>query len=367
VLEAAFAALSAAAFLALAIATSDWIFLGLCAFSAAGIPLAWRRAHAAARLRGTIDPSAEDVRALPAPQLDLLYRAAVGVSDAPARPADRAVPALVPGRGLVVEPFLGNARLGPCPGRVRAVNPRHSPARRTGMRGSIVVAALFGAVTLGGAARAAEDLDAPKADAKHHKVEFENEWVRVIRAVIPPHEKTALHDHPSLVSVILTDADLRITSQDGKVSEVHAKKGSATWRGPTVPAHVAENMGDKPYEQIIVEPKGPPNPAWKPPPRDISKVSGADKVEFENEYVRIVRATFRKGDRSPMHDHPTNVQIALDASHVKSTSPDGKTTEVRSKAGEVRFRPPSSHAVEVLDDGHTTVIVDLKNAPATPK
>jgi hypothetical protein len=47
-------------------------------------------------------------------------------------------------------------------------------------------------------------------------VEFENEWVRVVRAVIPPHEKTALHDHPSPVSVTLTDADLKITASDGK-------------------------------------------------------------------------------------------------------------------------------------------------------
>jgi quercetin dioxygenase-like cupin family protein len=231
----------------------------------------------------------------------------------------------------------------------------------------VVVGALCGAVMLGGAARAAGDLDATKADPNHHKVVFENEWVRVVRAVIPPHAKTALHDHPSLVSVLLTDADLKVTAQDGKVSEVHAKKGSATWRGPTVPPHLAENVGDKTYEQILVEPKGPPNPAWKPPPRDVTTVSGADKVEFENEYVRIVRATFHKGDRSAMHDHPGNVLIALDPSHVRSTTPDGKTTEVRSKAGEVKYRPPFSHAVETLDDGHTTIIVDLKNAPATPK
>jgi quercetin dioxygenase-like cupin family protein len=234
------------------------------------------------------------------------------------------------------------------------------------MRWSIVVGALLGAVVaLGGAARAAGDLDAPKADPTHHKVEFENEYVRIVRAVIPPHEKTALHDHPSLVSVFITDADLKITAQDGKVSETHAKKGTAAWRGPTVPPHVAENIGDKPYVQIIVEPKGPPNPSWKPPPRDVTKVGGADKVEFENEYVRILRGTFRKGDRSPMHDHPGGVHIALDDSHSKSTTPDGKTTEVRAKAGEAKYRPAFSHIAETLDDGHTSIIVDLKNAPPT--
>jgi quercetin dioxygenase-like cupin family protein len=231
------------------------------------------------------------------------------------------------------------------------------------MRSSFILGALFGAMVLCGAARAAEDLDAPKADPKHHKVEFENEWVRIVRAVIPPHERTAMHDHPSLVSVILTDADLKVTAQDGKVSEVHAKKGSASWRGPTTPPHVAENIGDKPYEQILVEPKGPAKAGWTPPPRDVTKVTTTDKVEFENEYVRIVRGTFGKGARAPMHDHPSGVHIALEDSHVRSTTPDGKTTEVRSKAGEARYRPAFSHSVENLDDGHSSIIVDIKAAP----
>jgi quercetin dioxygenase-like cupin family protein len=231
------------------------------------------------------------------------------------------------------------------------------------MRATLTATVLSALVAWSGAARAATELDAPKADPSHHKVEFENEYVRIVRAVIPPHEKTALHDHPALVSVLLTDADLKITAQDGKVSEIHAKKGSASWRGPTVPAHVAENIGDKPYVQILVEPKGPPNPNWKPPPRDVTKVRGAEMVEFENEYVRILRATFHKGDRSPMHDHPANVQIALDDSRTRNTTPDGKTTEVRNKAGAAKFRPAFSHAVETLDDGHTSIIVDLKNAP----
>ena len=229
------------------------------------------------------------------------------------------------------------------------------------MRSSIILGAFLGAMVLCGAARAAEDLDAPKADPKHHKVEFENEWVRIVRAVIPPHEKTEMHGHPNLVSVFLTDADLKVIAPDGKVSEAHAKKGSATWRGPT--AHVAENIGDKPVEQILVEPKGPAKAGWTPPPRDVAKVTTTDKVEFENEYVRIVQGTFGKGARAPMHDHASGVHIALDDSHVRSTTPDGKATEVRSKAGEARYRPAFSHSVENLDDGHSSLIVDIKAAP----
>ncbi len=233
------------------------------------------------------------------------------------------------------------------------------------MRETIAAAAVLGLVTLGGPARAADDLDAPRADAAHHKVEFENEWVRVVRATIPPHEKTALHDHPSLVSVLLTDADIKVTAADGKVSEVHAKKGTATWRGPTVPPHVAENIGDRPYEQILVEPKGAGNPGWKAPPQDASKVTQTDKVEFENDWVRIVRYRVGKGEKTPMHDHPTGVQIVLTDAKVRQTTPDGKTAELSGKAGTVRLRPAFTHSLENLGDTFEGILVDLKGAPAT--
>jgi quercetin dioxygenase-like cupin family protein len=230
----------------------------------------------------------------------------------------------------------------------------------------MVVGALLGAVAMGGAARAAEpDLDVAKVDAKHHKVEFENEYVRIVRANIPPHEKTALHSHPSLVSVFLTDADLKITAPDGKVSEAHAKKGSAAWRGPTT--HVAENIGDKPIEQIIVEPKGAPKADWKAPPNDATKVTKSDRLEFENEWVRIVRFEIPKGETSPMHDHPTNVQILLSDAHARQSTPDGKSSETNGKAGVARFRPALSHEVVNLGDTYGGIVVDLKNAPAAPR
>ncbi len=231
------------------------------------------------------------------------------------------------------------------------------------MRASIMAVSFFGLVALGARARAAQDpLDAPKADAAHHKVELENDQVRVVRWRLAPHEKTALHDHPALVSVLLTDADLKLTGQDGKVTMVKARAGSAGWRGPTV--HVAENVGDRPVEGVLVEPKGPGNASWTPPANDATKVTTHDRVEFENDRVRIVRYVYEKGESAPMHDHPAGVQIVLTDAHIRQTTPDGKTGEVSGKAGMVRYRPPLSHAIVNLGDRFEGLLVDLKGAPA---
>lgn len=206
----------------------------------------------------------------------------------------------------------------------------------------------------------APNLDSPVADAAHHKVVFENDQVRVVHYVIAPHDKTSLHYHPALVSVLLTDANAKATSQDGKTSEIHGKAGSAAWRGPTI--HVVENVSDQPLEGILVEPKGTGNTAWKPPARDLVTLDPAHhKVEFENDLVRIERYWAETGMKSPMHDHPDHVQIALTDANTRATSIKGNVTEGHLKAGEARYRKAFSHAVENVGPRYEGLIVALKS------
>ncbi len=110
------------------------------------------------------------------------------------------------------------------------------------------------------------DLDSVKVDPAHHKVEFENDQIRVVRWVISPGDKTAKHSHPASLIVLLTDYDARVTTADGKSTEVHSKAGSATWR--EAGTHVVENISQHPMEGIIVEPKkaAAPRPAPKKGP-----------------------------------------------------------------------------------------------------
>jgi quercetin dioxygenase-like cupin family protein len=96
--------------------------------------------------------------------------------------------------------------------------------------------------------------DPVKVDPKHYKVEFENEQVRVLRISYAAGEKSVMHEHPASVAVFLTDGQVKFTTPDGKSREVPAKAGSTQW----TPAgkHLPENIGDKPFELILVELKG---------------------------------------------------------------------------------------------------------------
>ena len=93
--------------------------------------------------------------------------------------------------------------------------------------------------------------DPVKVDPKHYKVEFENKQVRVLRINYGPHEKSVMHYHPAGVAILMTDSDIRFTTPDGKTEERKGKAGQVM----EAPAgkHLPENLGDKPFEVILVE------------------------------------------------------------------------------------------------------------------
>jgi beta-alanine degradation protein BauB len=225
--------------------------------------------------------------------------------------------------------------------------------RTTAALTSVIVAALAG-----GSARAADDLDSPRADPTHHKVESENDVVRVVRYVIPPGETAPMHSHPAQVNVFFTDGDLQVTAQDGSTTVIHPKAGTAAWRGPTV--HKVVNVGSSTFEGVLVEPKGPANPDWKPPQWDAVKVTSTDRLEFENDRVRIVRYVIPAGETTPMHEHPAGVQILLTDARARQTTPDGKVAEISGKARAARYRPALSHTVENTGARFEGILVDLK-------
>lgn len=74
------------------------------------------------------------------------------------------------------------------------------------------------------------------------------------------------------------------------------------------------------------------------------------KLDFENERVQVVSVHYGPHEKSVMHEHPGGVVVSLTEAHLRFTDENGKTREVFSKAGEVRWYPPFKHKVENLGD-----------------
>lgn len=96
--------------------------------------------------------------------------------------------------------------------------------------------------------------DPTKVEPKHYHLDFENDKVQVVSVHYGPHEKSGMHEHPGGVVVVLSEAHLRFTDENGKVREVFSKPGEARWYPPF--HHKVENLGDTPYDAVYVGIRG---------------------------------------------------------------------------------------------------------------
>jgi hypothetical protein len=97
--------------------------------------------------------------------------------------------------------------------------------------------------------------DAAKVSPKVVKVKFENERVRVLETLSNPGDHEGVHSHPANIVYVIEGATLRITTADGKSSDVTFKAGDTIWREPVT--HSAVNIGKTRLHAIIVELKQP--------------------------------------------------------------------------------------------------------------
>ena len=94
------------------------------------------------------------------------------------------------------------------------------------------------------------------ADPEHYHLEFENEYVRVIRCRIPARDKVKMHNHPfGSVIIFITDQNLHQTLENGRTEEAHNKAGHVLWGTGSQSQHMGENTTDQMYEYIRVDVK----------------------------------------------------------------------------------------------------------------
>ena len=104
-----------------------------------------------------------------------------------------------------------------------------------------------------------EELDALIASPQHHKLLFENEFVRVLDTNIAPGETTNVHTHqfPSSLYFLSWSHFVRYDEKgnvlvDSRTLSTIPTPGSALWSGPLA-AHYLKNIGDDPLHVISVE------------------------------------------------------------------------------------------------------------------
>lgn len=130
---------------------------------------------------------------------------------------------------------------------------------------------------------------------------------RVFVATLQPHapivSKTGHATHRVLI--YMDDGPIRIT-EGGSSTTNDVKRGDVRWRAASGP-YTAENLSDKPLRILEIDLKGPPGGPLPVTPLDPVTVDPQHyKVDFENEFVRVLRVTFGPGETGARHEHILN-------------------------------------------------------------
>src|SRR5262247_1865284 len=90
------------------------------------------------------------------------------------------------------------------------------------------------------------------------------------------------------------------------------------------------------------------------------------KVLLENERVRVLDFSLKKGAKENFHAHPAAVTYVLSPFKIRFTFPDGTTRIREAKAGDVFYGEPLIHASENIGDTDAHgLLVEMKQAAAT--
>ena len=89
----------------------------------------------------------------------------------------------------------------------------------------------------------------------------------------------------------------------------------------------------------------------------------AAKVIFENDAVRVIEITMRKGETVPMHSHNRGLSYSLNEGKIRATREDGKSGVINVRKGELSWSDKDgveTHAVENLGGVLRELSVEFK-------
>jgi quercetin dioxygenase-like cupin family protein len=212
---------------------------------------------------------------------------------------------------------------------------RHN-GKRVRVLAARILLALFAPVVLIAQAPGEVKLDAPEA--------------RVVLMTVEPHGSSPPMAHVSNRVLIYLDAGrLTTTPEGGKAETMDVRANDVKWSAAGTPYRVA-NESDRPVRIVVMELKRTPSGPLPPTPLDPPLVDAKHyRVEFENDYVRVLRIHYGPREGGARHEHILNRVVWYINDHANY------------KAGEVHVSGKNVHQEDnPLDQDVERIAVEIK-------
>ena len=197
------------------------------------------------------------------------------------------------------------------------------PARERSMKLFLFLSLLFSAIGLLAAqkSKSFEETPVPVEEEPHHAVVLKNDYVLVMRVVIPGGGRTLYHIHAH------DRAAIELSNSNISQQNLNAPEGPSTptkpgdLTAPTIGAaptiHRVHNFGPGTFEVLDVE-------FLQRPPQ--ASTAEAGPVALENPSARLYKWILAPGATSPVHTHTRPYLIvAVTKMPLKMAAPDGQS------------------------------------------
>lgn len=189
----------------------------------------------------------------------------------------------------------------------------------------------------------------PVDQEPRHKIVFENQFVRVIDAALPPGDTTLFHTHSrDNVPVAITSGRMRVQNLGAEASESPVEAGQV-WFAKASYTHQIRNLSETALRFIdaeIVSSAG--NALDAPKLEETSHI----KLEMENDQVRIYRVELAAGESTGMHSHSLpRLSVAIKAAKIQTASAQGRIEALQLEPANFSWHSPGPHSVENIGRG----------------
>lgn len=185
----------------------------------------------------------------------------------------------------------------------------------------------------------------------HHHLALENQYVRVFKVEVAPHEATLMHRHRHDY-MFVTLGDTQVENDVAGKQPVTLKLANGETRfTPGDFAHIAKNLSDTPFRNVTIEllqdkQAGGASTKWDEERGLHVFTGGTQDILFAKDGARVSEVELQPGGVVPNHHH-NGPHLLIAVSDLDLTSDAGKAaTPVQMRSGDIKWVPGNfSHSV----------------------
>jgi quercetin dioxygenase-like cupin family protein len=187
----------------------------------------------------------------------------------------------------------------------------------------------------------------------HHHLALENQYVRVFKVDVPPHDATLMHRHRHDYVFVTLGASQVSNEVEGKPAAMLKLQDGEARLTPGNFAHIARNLASTPFRNVTIEflqDKAAAPAKWDEERGLNVLTGGTQEILFVKDGVRVSEVELQSGGVMPKHHHSgPHLVVALSDLDLRNDVEGKPPAPAQLKSGDIKW----------IDGGYTHTVTNV--------